>query len=483
MPFNMPNFVPAMPEIFMLSMICVVLMCDVFVQQERRLITYFLTQFTLVVTALISLSLYHLPTTITFSGLFILDPIASLLKILIYFAGFFVFWYSRDYLTIRSISLGENYILGLLSILGMMVLVSSHNFLTLFLGVELSALPVYAMVALWRNSLDGSEAAMKYFVIGSLASAMLLYGLSMLYGVTGSLDMSVVANTLANTLANTDVSSNLIFIFGLVFVLVGIAFKFGAAPFHMWVPDVYQGAPSPMTLFISSVPKIAAYGMAVRLLINALPGLHIQWQEILILVAILSMALGNFAAIVQNNLKRMLAYSSIAHMGYMLLGLLCATPDGYAAGLFYMLAYAIMAIGGFAFIVLLSKAGFEADNINDLKGLNERNPWLAFMLLLLMFSMAGIPPSVGFFAKLGVLEALIGVHLIWLAALALVFAIIGAYYYIRVVKVMYFEEPDNAMPFTYSKDLAVAMSINGIAVLYFGIFPDSLISICRAAFQ
>lgn len=479
MPFNMPNFVPAIPEIFMLCMICVVLLCDIFVQQERRIITYFLTQFTLVVTALISLSLYHLPTTITFSGLFILDPVASLLKILIYFAGFFVFWYSRDYLTIRSISLGENYILGLLSILGMMVLVSSHNFLTLFLGVELSALPVYAMVALWRNSLDGSEAAMKYFVIGSLASAMLLYGLSMLYGVTGSLDMSVVANALANT----DVSSNLIFIFGLVFVLVGIAFKFGAAPFHMWVPDVYQGAPSPMTLFISSVPKIAAYGMAVRLLINALPGLHIQWQEILILVAILSMALGNFAAIVQNNLKRMLAYSSIAHMGYMLLGLLCGTPDGYAAGLFYMLAYAIMAIGGFAFIVLLSKAGFEADHINDLKGLNERNPWLAFMLLLLMFSMAGIPPSVGFFAKLGVLEALIGVHLIWLAALALVFAIIGAYYYIRVVKVMYFEEPDNAMPFTYSKDLAVAMSINGIAVLYFGIFPDGLISICRAAFQ
>lgn len=479
MPFNMPNFVPAIPEMFMLSMICVILLCDVFVQQERRIITHFLTQFTLVVTALISLSLFHMPTTITFSGLFILDPVASLLKILIYIAGFFVFWYSRDYLSVRSISLGENYILGLLAILGMMVLVSSHNFLTLFLGVELSALPVYAMVALWRESHDGSEASMKYFVIGALASAMLLYGLSMLYGVAGSLDMSVVANTLANT----DVSSNIIFIFGLVFVLVGVAFKFGAAPFHMWVPDVYQGAPSPMTLFISSVPKIAAYGMAVRLLIDALPGLHIQWQEILILISILSMALGNFAAIVQNNLKRMLAYSSIAHMGYMLLGLLCGTPAGYAAGLFYMLSYAIMAIGGFAFIVLLSKAGFEADHINDLKGLNERNPWLAFMLLLLMFSMAGIPPSVGFFAKLGVLEALIGVHLIWLAALALVFAIIGAYYYIRVVKVMYFEEPDNSVPFTYSKDLAIAMSINGIAVLYFGIFPDSLISICRAAFQ
>ncbi len=479
MPFNMPNFVPAIPEMFMLSMICIILLCDVFVQQERRVITYFLTQFTLVVTALISVSMFHMPTTITFSGLFILDPVATLLKILIYFAGFFVFWYSRDYLSVRSISLGENYILGLLSILGMMVLVSSHNFLTLFLGVELSALPVYAMVALWRDSFDGSEASMKYFVIGALASAMLLYGLSMLYGVSGSLDMSVVANTLANT----DVSSNIIFVFGLVFVLVGVAFKFGAAPFHMWVPDVYQGAPSPMTLFISSVPKIAAYGMAVRLLINALPGLHIQWQEILILISILSMALGNFAAIVQNNLKRMLAYSSIAHMGYMLLGLLCGTPAGYAAGLFYMLAYAIMAIGGFAFIVLLSKAGFEADHINDLKGLNERNPWLAFMLLLLMFSMAGIPPSVGFFAKLGVLEALIGVNLIWLAALALVFAIIGAYYYIRVVKVMYFEEPDNKIPFTYSKDLAVAMSINGIAVLYFGIFPDTLISICRAAFQ
>lgn len=479
MPFTMPNFVPIIPELFMLSMICVIILTDVFVKQEQRVITYFLTQFTLVTTTLISLSLFHLPTTITFSGLFILDPVASFLKILIYIAAFFVFWYSRDYLSVRSISIGENFILGLLAILGMMVLVSSHNFLTLFLGVELSALPVYAMVALWRESVDGSEASMKYFVIGALASAMLLYGLSMLYGITGSLDMSVVANTLAHT----DLSSNLIFMFGLIFVLVGIAFKFGAAPFHMWVPDVYQGAPSPMTLFISSVPKIAAYGMAIRLLVDTLPGLHIQWQEILILVAILSMALGNFAAIVQNNLKRMLAYSSIAHMGYMSLGLLCATPDGYAAGLFYMLAYAMMALGGFAFIVLLSKAGFEADVVDDLKGLNTRNPWLAFMFLLLMFSMAGIPPSVGFFAKLGVLEALIGIHLIWLASLALIFAIIGSYYYIRVVKVMYFDEPEHDKPFTYSKDLAIAMSINGIAVLYFGIFPGGLISICRAAFQ
>lgn len=472
------DFIPIIPEIFMICMICIVLLADLFVHQPQRLFTYFLTQLSLVGAAGFTILLYRMPTTIVFHGMFILDPVASILKIFIYLSAFFVFWYARTYLAVRNISIGETYLLGLLSILGMMVLVSSHNFLSLFLGVELSALPVYAMVALWRNSLDGSEAAMKYFIIGSLASGMLLYGLSMLYGATGSLDMDQVAIAVASTTTN-----NMLLMFGLVFVLAGIAFKFGAAPFHMWVPDVYTGAPSPMTLFISSVPKIAAYGMAVRLLIYALPSMHIQWQEILIIIAVLSMAWGNFAAIVQNNLKRMLAYSSVAHMGYMLLGLLTGTPDGYAAGLFYMLAYMIMALGGFAFIIILSKAGFEADNVQDLKGLNERNPWLAFMLLMLMFSMAGIPPSIGFFAKLGVLEALIGVHLIWLAALALVFAVIGAYYYIRVVKVMYFEEPDTHEPFVYSKDLGIAMSINGLAVLVLGVVPSSFISLCRAAFH
>lgn len=472
------NFIPIIPEIFMACMICIVLLADIFANQPQRNFTYLLTQIALIGSAVLTVLLYKMPETIVFHGMFILDPVASLLKLFIYLSAFFVFWYAKNYLTVRNIATGETYLLGLLAILGMMVLVSSHNFITLFLGVELSALPVYAMVALWRDSLDGSEAAMKYFIIGSLATAMLLYGISMLYGATGSLDMSQVATSITSSSAN-----NLMLMFGLVFILAGLAFKFGAAPFHMWVPDVYTGAPSAMTLFISSVPKVAAYGMAIRLLIYALPSLHIQWQEILIVVAILSMAWGNFAAIVQNNLKRMLAYSSIAHMGYMILGLLTGTPDGYAAGLFYMFAYMIMALGGFAFIIVLSKAGFEADNVNDLKGLNERNPWLAFMLLLLMFSMAGIPPSIGFFAKLGVLEALIGVHLIWLAALALVFAIVGAYYYIRVVKVMYFEEPDTHEPFVYNKDLGVAMTINGLAVLILGVVPSYLIDLCRAAFH
>lgn len=372
----------------------------------------------------------------------------------------------------------EYYVLGLFSILGMMVLVSADHLLSLFLGLELFSLPVYAMVALHRDVKACSEAAMKYFVMGAIASGILLYGISMLYGATQTLFIPLIAHTIAST----PPSQQLILTFGLVFVVVGVAFKLGAVPFHMWVPDVYEGAPSSVTLFITSAPKIAALGMAVRLLVDAMPGLSQEWQQLLVIIAILSMAVGNLAAVVQSNIKRMLAYSSIAHMGYMTLGLLTATPDGYAAATFYIIAYAIMSLIAFGMILILSKAGFEAEKIDDFRGLNTRNPGLAFLMLLVMFSMAGIPPLVGFMAKVAVLNALIVTHQLWLAVVALLFAIIGAYYYINVVKVMYFEDPKIKTPVVWSWSSKITLSLNGLVILFLGLSPGLLFNICRSVF-
>lgn len=473
------NYIPALPEMFLTGMICVVLLADLFVPQRERLVTYVLAQIALIGTAALVFHLSTLATTITFGGSYIWDPIACLLKLFILGISFFAFVYARRYIQERDIPTGEYYLLGLFSVLGMLVLVSSYSFITVFLGVELTTLPLYAMIALQRNSPVASEAAMKYFITGALATGMLLYGMSMLYGATHSLNIG----TVELAIGNTPPQQQLILVFGLVFVMAGLVFKFGGAPFHMWVPDVYQGAPTSVTLFIGSAPKIAALGMAVRLLIDAMPALTVQWHEILVVVAILSIGLGNIVAIVQSNLKRMLAYSAIAHIGYMSLGLLAGTPDGYAAATFYMIIYAIMSLGAFATLVILSKAGIDAEQINDLRGLNARNPWLAFMMLLIMFSMAGVPPTVGFFAKLGVLEALIGVHMVWLATLALIFAIIGAYYYLSVVKVMYFEEPIDESPIVAAKDVYLVFSANGLLLLLLGLFPSSLIEACRAAFS
>lgn len=477
--FETPILTPAIPEIFVLSMTCVMLLAELFLGKAKRLGTYLITQSTLLVATVLTLMLLGQAPVETFGGSFILDNLSILMKVFIYITSFFAFWYARDYIHDRKMPEGEYYALGLFSILGMMVLVSAHSFLTLFLGVELLSLPLYAMVAMRRESDAGAEGAMKYFVMGALASAMLLYGMSMLYGATKSLHVAVVASTVATFSSD----QNLILVFGLVFVVAGLAFKLGAAPFHMWVPDVYQGAPTPVTLFIGAAPKIAALGMTIRLLVDALPGLIVQWQQLLIVVALVSVGLGNVVAIVQTNLKRMLSYSAIAHMGYMSLGLLAITPDGYAAAVFYVIAYALMTLSAFGMLILLSRAGFDAENISDLRGLNTRDPWLAFMMLLTMFSMAGVPPSVGFFAKLGVLEALIENHLVWIAIVALVFAIIGAYYYIAVVKTMYFEGPEETAPLTTSYDMRLAITVNGLLILALGLFPSGLITLCRQAFQ
>jgi NADH-quinone oxidoreductase subunit N len=467
----MPNFIVILPEIFLLSMTCIILLIDLSLKSKNKNIIYYLSQLTLLGTLSLSIYLYKSPTILSFDNAFILDPLASLLKIFIEVSSLFVFWISKDYVKERRMPFAEFYILSLFAILGMLLLVSSHNFIVLFLGVELSALPVYALVALWQDSPYGSEAAMKYFVMGALASGMLLYGLSMLYGATGSLDMNAISQS----------PHDLLLVFALVFILAGIAFKFGAAPFHLWVPDIYAGSPTAITLFISAAPKIAALGMAFRLLVDTLPVIQPQWQQLLIVVSIISMGLGNFAAVMQTNLKRMFAYSSIAHIGYLSLGLLVGTEEGYGASLFYMLSYAVMALGAFGLLVILSK-GKEVEELTDLRGLNSRNPWLAFMMLLVLFSMAGIPPTVGFFAKLAVLEALISVHLVWLALLAVIFAIIGAYYYINVVKVMYFEEPLEKEAFVYSPNLRVAMTLSGLGVLALGIFPGAAFTLCHSIF-
>ncbi|MCB1828473.1 MAG: NADH-quinone oxidoreductase subunit N, partial [Coxiellaceae bacterium] len=366
---------------------------------------------------------FNTPKTYAFHAMYLHSHLTSVLKLFIYLISFFAFLYSQRYISEREIHQGEYYILGLFSILGMIILVSANSLLVLFLSLELMALPIYAMIAMQRNSGRSSEAAIKYFVTGGMASGLLLYGISMLYGMTNSLDI----NTVAASVMLTPIHQQLLLIFALVFMVAGIFFKLGAAPFHMWAPDVYEGAPTSVTLFLSSAPKVAAFALAIRLLVDAMPSSSVEWQQVIIVIALISMAWGNIVAIVQSNLKRMLAYSSIAHMGYMSLGLIAASNAGYAAAMFYMLVYAIMSLGAFAILTILSKKGVEVENIIDLKGLNSRNPWMALMMLLLMFSMAGIPPTAGFFAKLGVLEALVNAHFIPLAAIALVFAVIGAY--------------------------------------------------------
>jgi NADH-quinone oxidoreductase subunit N len=469
------EFTPLLTEVFVLGMACFILVLDAFLSDERRVVSYTLSQLTLLAAALISWSLLDDPAVVVLNGTFVSDPMAALLKTSIFLITFGVFMYSRSYLVARDIFKGEFYVLGLFAVLGMQVLVSAHSLLTIYLGLELLSLSLYALVAFNRDSAEASEAAMKYFVLGALASGMLLYGISMLYGATGTLDIGQVAEALS-----APGERSIILVFALCFIVVGLAFKFGAVPFHMWVPDVYHGSPTPVTLFIGSAPKIAAFAMALRLLEEALGGLMADWQQMLTILAVLSMAVGNIIAIAQTNIKRMLAYSTISHVGFLILGLLAGTAEGYSAAMFYAITYALMAIGGFGMIILLSRAGFEADRLEDFKGLNDRSPWFAFMMLILMFSMAGVPPTVGFYAKLTVLQAVIHVDMVWLALVAVFFSIIGAFYYLRIVKLMYFDASETEEPLAVSTDMQIAVSLNGLAVLALGLFPGGLLAVCTA---
>lgn len=476
MNFSITDLMPLMSELFVLTMACIILVVEAFVGRQRRQLSYVLAQLSLLMAALISWSMLDNPVSVVLGGTFVHDPMAALLKISIFLITFGAFMYARSYHSTQGSLRGEYYVLGLFAVLGMQVMVSAHSLLTLYLGLELLSLSLYAMVAFDRDSSPACEAAMKYFVLGALASGMLLYGMSMLYGATSSLDIKEIAAVLAGQQGG----DNIILVFGLCFIVAGLAFKFGAVPFHMWVPDVYHGAPTAVTLFIGSAPKIAAFAMAMRLLVESMGSLSVDWQAMLLILVVLSLAIGNVIAIAQTNMKRMLAYSTISHVGFLLLGLLAGTAEGYSASMFYAITYALMAIGGFAMIILISRAGFEADSLDDFKGLNDRSPWFAFIMLILMFSMAGVPPTVGFYAKLSVLQAVVHVDMVWLALVAVFFSIIGAFYYIRVVKLMYFDQPTSGEPLAVNKDMQIAVSLNGLLVLGLGLFPGGLLALCNS---
>jgi NADH-quinone oxidoreductase subunit N len=478
MTLDILNYSLAWPEIFLLTMACIVLIVDVYLTDENRNITYALSQMTLVATLVIIALTAGNERATAFNGLFVQDAMAGVLKFFVVGIVSIIFIYSRDYLKDRKIFKGEFYALGLFGLLGMMVMISANHFLSLYMGLELLSLSLYAMVAFDRENPNASEAAMKYFVLGAIASGMLLYGMSMVYGATGVLNIEEVAAVIEQ-----QKEMNIVLIFGLVFMVIGLSFKLGAVPFHMWVPDVYHGSPTTVTSYIATAPKIAGFAMVMRLLVEGMGSMHADWQGMLIILSVLSMALGNVIAIAQSNIKRMLAYSTISHVGFILLGILAGNNEGYSAAMFYTLTYALMSLGGFGMIILLARAGFEAEQLNDFKGLNQRSPWFAFMMLILMFSMAGVPPTVGFWAKLTVLKAVIDIDMLWLALVGVFFSIIGVFYYLRVIKVMYFDKPVDETPIEKGVDMQIALSANGLAILVLGLYPTALMSICISVFD
>lgn len=464
----------AMPEVVVFATICVALLGDLFFKAKCKSIALTLASLGLVIAMVMSFFALGEFNRVIFSGLFVSDDLGQLMKIFIFLSVIFSFLYSKFYLEERDMPNGDFYVLGLISTLGMITLVSAHSLLTIYLGVELLSLPLYAMAAMRRFNGNASEAALKYFVIGSIASAMLLFGISLLYGATGNLNLHEIANAI--TLYSAQKAGLLSF--SLVFILAGIGFKLAVVPFHMWAPDVYDGSPTAVTLFLSAAPKIAAMGMLLRFITIGFVDLAASWQQIILLMSLLSAIVGNVLAIAQTNIKRMFAYSTVSHMGYALFGVLAATADGYASALYYVLIYAIMSVGAFGLLVLMSRSGLEIEEVSDLKGLNKRNPWLAAMMMIILFSMAGVPPTVGFFAKLLVLKALIDVEMTWVAVVGLIFAVVGAFYYLRVIKTMYFEEADEETVVKLPKPAAALFSVNCLSLLYFGIFPGALITAC-----
>ena len=472
------SLMPASAEIFLLIMACVILISDLLIKQTDRTVTYMLVLLTLIGCSFITVGTHTNEVVYLFNGMYVDDLMSDVLKLLTYLAISMMLVYSRQYLLVRGLFSGEFMVLSLFATLGMMVMISASHFLTLYLGLELLSLSLYAMVALHRDSVQATEAAMKYFVLGALASGLLLYGMSMIYGATGSLELSVISNAISVGVQNESLLT-----FGLVFIVSGLAFKLGVVPFHMWVPDVYHGAPTPMTMLIGTAPKLAAFAFAVRILVEGLQPQVQDWSGMLIILAIASMAIGNITAIAQTNIKRMFAYSTIAHMGFMLLGLLSGNVDGYGAAMFYAVIYVLMSLGGFGMIMLLSREGFESDKLDDFKGLSQRSPWLAFMMLLLMFSMAGVPPTVGFYAKFSVLSAVVQTGHVWLAIVAVLLSFIGAYYYLRIVKLMYFDKPESREPIVFGQDTTLLISVNGLGVLLLGFLPGTLMTVCAVSVQ
>ncbi len=482
MQFQIPDLRLASAEIFMLVMACLILIFDLFVKDRQRTVIFVATQLTLVGTAVVTFATSSGEIAYTFSNMYVGDLMGDLLKLLVYLTVIVVLFYSRGYILEREqMARGEYYVLALFATLGMMVMISANHFLTVYIGLELLSLSLYALVAMNRDSVPATEAAMKYFVLGALASGLLLYGMSMIYGATGTLEITAVAERLYTGQANQT-----ILVFGLVFLVSGIAFKLGVVPFHMWIPDVYHGAPTAVALLIATAPKLAAFAIVIRMLVNGLIVLAQDWQAMLILLAVLSMAIGNIAAIAQTNLKRMLAYSAISHMGFMLLGLVTGVVGGdarfalnaYSSSMFYVITYVLTSAGTFGMILLLARGGLESDELEDFKGLNKRSPWFAAVMMMMMFSMAGVPFFVGFFAKFSVLQAVVAAGYLWLAIVAVAFSLIGCFYYLRVVKLMYFDTPTNSTPIRAPMDMKILMSANGLAVALLGIFPQALMSLC-----
>ena len=482
------NWMVIYPEALLLLLACVVAIADLYVTDPRRRLTFWLTQASFAAVAAMHLAFHDGGFTLYgMQGMVVTDPMGHLLAFFATLAMMATVAYAQPYIAERDMLKGEFFVLSLFVLLGISVMISANNFLVVYLGLELMSLSLYALVALRRDHGVSTEAAMKYFVLGALASGFLLYGLSMMYGATSSLEIPKVFEVIGKGVANKDV-----LVFGIVFVVAGLAFKLAAAPFHMWVPDVYQGAPTAVTLLIAGAPKLAAFAITIRLLVEGMLGLAVDWQQMLIVLALASLIIGNLAAIAQSNLKRMLAYSSIAQMGFMLLAMAAGVVSGntlsagnaYSSAMFYIVTYVLTTLGTFGLIMYLARHGFESEEISDLAGLNKRAPWLAGVMGLMMFSLAGIPPAVGFSAKLAVLQALVTTNValyVWLAGIAVMLSLVGAFYYLRVVKTMYFDEPTDTSVPSRAGGFSALLALNGAAVLLFGVLPDGLMGMCRDA--
>ncbi len=470
---TLADLAPAAAEIFVAGAACLILLFDVMAGPRARDVSFLLTIAALAGAAWVTSSVATAEPAIALFGHYVADPMGTVLKLFAYGAAAVTLVYSHEYLVRRGLLRGEYLVLALTAVLGIQVIVAAGSLLSLYLGIEIMSLSLYAMVAFDRDDGIAAESAMKYFVLGAIASGSLLYGISILYGVTGTFLLDGVAAA-----AGAGDTSRIGMLFGLAFIVVGVAFKFGAVPFHMWLPDVYHGAPTAVTLFVGSAPKIASFALAMRVLAEGLGGAVEAWQDMLVVLAALSMIVGNVVAIAQTNIKRMLAYSTISHVGFILLGVLAGNAQGYEAAMFYTLTYVIMTTAAFGIVLLLSRQGFEADALDDYKGLNRRSPWFAFVMLLVMFGMAGVPPTVGFWAKVQVISAVLDVGMTWLAALAVLLSVIGAYYYLRIVKLMYFDEPAGREAFSAGRAFKLLLSLNGLAVLALGLFPGLLLGLC-----
>ena len=482
------NWQAVWPEIVLLTMACVITLLDLWLTDPLKRVTYLLTQATLVAVALLHFAAFNAGSTeYAMQRLVVADPLGHLLGFFAVLAMMISLAYARPYVALRDMLKGELFTLSMFSLLGILVMLSANNFLVVYLGLELMSLSLYALVAMRREHAPATEAAMKYFVLGALASGFLLYGLSMMYGATGSLEINGVYNAIGTGQINKGVLT-----LGVVFVVAGLGFKLGAVPFHMWVPDVYQGAPTAVTLLIGGAPKLAAFAVTIRLLVEGMLGLALDWQQMLVVLSVGSMVLGNLAAIAQTNLKRMLAYSTIAQMGFMLLGMCCgvvnhntlSAANAYSSSMFYVITYVLTTLGTFGLIMLLSRQGFEAEHVDDFKGLAQRSPWFAGVMAIFMFSLAGIPPTVGFYAKLSVLQALVSTNVtgyIVLAVAAVLMSLVGAFYYLRLVKVMFFDDPTDTLPIASTREVRALLSLNGAAVLGFGLLPGGLMALCAQA--